>query len=727
MRPRTLALVALLVLAALVPATAAPATAGVDPIGTDSVEGDPIETGSIGADSVVAGSNETDSTRTGSDRGTDASARAEFRLRSTLLLTPDVPGEITVVLRFAVPDRVDSLRTTLAPEARVVSTSGFRTGSGPNEFEWDGETASPTVTYRAPANRTAGAGQFSPTARFRTARDTDRGSDAPAAEFASAPGEQYLFVDAGPWALVRTPSPSVHWRYSGDQFSLDRTTGVAGEGAIGERIAFLGPHEVHTRRANGQTFRLVVPEAAEPAERPAAVLDALAGASGTLRIGDRDQSVFLVAAPAGPGDPDWAVRGLQTGDADVWVRAGERLDTPDSPWLHEYVHTRQAFQPTRSSRWLVEGSADYYAALLALRQDRIDFGDFAADLARGERDPYADAVLAEPATWESGPRVGGQYVKGALVTGELDRRIRLATNGSATFASVLSRLNARGDPVTDGTVRATVADLAGDSTADATERYTRTDAVPEMWSRPAHEAAFGTPPARVTFTPPGTATVEGPSRNGTQHPPLALATGETLTLRTVAENAGGSPGEYRLTLRIDGEPVAERTGTLAPDERATLALSHTFPEPGTYTASVAGRTYRVQVREPATVSVESVEVNRTTVAPDGRIRVAAVVRNDAAVPAAGDLSVVVDHERVATTTVELAPNETTVVSVPVTLSEPGTRRVSVGDRDVSVTVERDAGAGTTVTTPGFGAVTAWVALGVLSLLSVLLWGRSAGD
>ncbi|QLG28089.1 hypothetical protein HUG10_11225 [Halorarum halophilum] len=702
MRPWTPVLVALLVLS-----TVAPAAGATAPVGPASPPG---STTSSTASTDLANATVVD--------GADATAATrEIRLDSTLELTPDRPGEIDVTLRFTVPEEVSSLSTTLSPSAEVVSTSGFSAGEGTNRYEWDERTEAPTLTYRIPANRTTETVRFAGDAGATNRTGVPRAGPAKSVDATGAQSAGYLFVDTGPWALVGTPNPGVQWRYRGDALSLNRTTTVAGEGAAGDRMAFLGSQKTHTRRANGQTFRLVVPKAADMAEDPETVLDSLADVSGSLRVGDRDETVFLIAAPAGP---NWGVRGLQTGDADAWVGAEERLDTPQNAWIHEYVHMRQGFETTTSARWVVEGSADYYAALFTLRQERIGFSEFAADLARGHRDPYADAVLTEPGTWGTEHGAGAQYVKGSLVTGELDRRTRLATDGGGTFGSVLARLNARSEPVTSEMFLNAVEEVGGDGVADTADRYTQTSSVPEMWSQPDHDEAFGELPARVAFTPPDAAVVSGPYRNGTRAAPLSLATGETLTLRTAAENVGGATGEYLLTLRVDGEPAAEATGRLDPGERTNVSVSHTFEQPGTYTVSVAGRSYRVEVHEPADPSVVSVRANRTTVGTNETVRVTATVSNDAAVPAGGEVPVVVDGERVRTEAVRLAPNATRELSVLVRFSEPGEHRVSFDDEGTTVTVRGDGVVGTDVTMPGFGAATALGALGSVAVLGAVL-------
>jgi hypothetical protein len=654
----------------------------------------------------------------------------DIALATTLALTPERPGSVAVTLRFEVPDRVTALEAQIAADAEAVATEGFAATDG-DTYEWDGETAAPTISYQLPANRTATAG------RLDRLGPRPAGSSAVVGSASGTPGaadddDGYLFVDAGPWALVPVPGTGVSWRYRGETVGLTRRAAIDGPGAVGGRVAFLGEHAVCERTANGQTFRLVVPAASADAmtPRPERVLDSLASASGALRVGDRDESVFVVAAPTGV---DWAVRGVQTGDADAWVRADEPLADAQSAWLHEYVHTRQSFATTAETRWLTEGSADYYAALLALRLGLTDFSAFADHLGRGAGSPYADDVLADPTTWTTGT----PYRKGSLVAGETDRRIRLASDGGASFATVLARLNADSDPISADRYLAHVAEAGDGSVTDATRGFVGTDAAPDMWSASAHEAAFGTPVARIAVDPPSAVAVEGTYRNASIAPPVTVAVGETLTVPVPVSNVGGADGDYRVALAADGRTVAVANGTLAAGENATAPLSWTPTEPGSYVLTVRGRTYAVFVEAPSTPSVATVALNRTTVPADGPVLVTAEVVASGSVPAGSDITVRVDGRSVATERVRVAPGGAATLRVVVRAGDPGEHTVSVGGERASFVVgsadaTAEAGSanggavGTAVTAPGFGAGAAAASLAVALALAALTGRRSEG-
>jgi len=282
----------------------------------------------------------------------------------------------------------------------------------------------------------------------------------------------------------------------------------------------------------------------------------------------------------------WAVRGLQTGDADLWVRDGEPAGTAADVWTHEYVHTRQAYRTEASGQWITEASATHYAALFALDRGAADFDAFERTLARGEREPDASAVLSNPTTWDG----HADYTKGALVAGEIDRRLRAATDGAASLATVLRELNEADEPVTNDrllldTVEAAAAEGADDATAaeirDEAERLTTTRATTETWDRDTHAAAFGETPAQVGY---GLADdgvrATGEYRNRTvARDPVELVVGESLEAAVVASNTGGATGSYDLSLSVDGEPVANRSGALSTPAPRRSSASSTASDP----------------------------------------------------------------------------------------------------------------------------------------------------
>jgi len=614
--------------------------------------------------------------------GSAQTGDAEIVRTTTLSLTPDTPGEISVRVDYDLPESLTELNVSLPDEALGVRADGFERADG--AYRWTGE-ASPKLTFRFPVNRTTEGGRGA-------GIDADAGLS---------------FADAGPWAIVPVPSFSTGWSWRGEDVdvSLRGETRVAGEGVVGDAIAYLGPARQYERRAAGQNLVLVVPAAASLSATPNGILDALAAAA-ELRIGARDERTVTIAAPVGP---NWGPAGLQYGENAAWVRADERLDTASNTWIHEYVHTRQAFAPNASARWLMEGGARYYAARVALDENLIPFDAFHRALDRGGDEQYADVVLADPATWTE----GAQYAKGALVAGEIDRRLRGSTDGGAPLDSVLARLNAAHNREKPLTAAAFVDEVAAGSASvrEPARRYTRTDAVPAMWDAEAHSAAFDVEAPRFVADPTGERPfrVTGPYRNGSYATLPTLAVGETLAVEAETENVGTARGTYNATLSADGRMLDSATVTLAPGETTTVTLVGTPSEPAAEFRLGATR-LEAGVRPPADPSVSDLSLDGR--AANGSITLVATVAAPADLPAGGDLALTVNGTQRAERTVALAPDETRTLRFYLDL-DVGEYRVELGNSTLVVTVPE----GGTATVPGvpLGVVPALASLALLLL------------
>jgi len=611
-----------------------------------------------------------------------------------LRLTPDEPGSIEATVRFDAPDRVTAIRVTVPPDATVSSTRGFER-TGDSEYQWDGETAGPSVTFDQPANVSSDArravdvpgggfeaGGSESGERTRVAVD-DHG---PPRGHLDGAATGYAFVDVGEWAVVRMPQLSTGWKFTGDRVTLTRRTAVDGQGATGDEVAFLGPYEEHVRETDRGRIRLVVPEAASLAESPDAVLDSVADASDRLRVGANDAETFFVAAPT---DAEWGPLGLQYGPDDAWVRADSRLASPNNVWIHEYVHTQQDYETTAATAWTVEASAEYYSALLALEQGHIGFERFRDHLRNGQRSQFADAVLADPSTWEGN---GANYVKGALVVGAVDYTARVESDRRRSYGTTLRRLNDH-EQVDGATFYAAVNASGGPTAREVARRYATTDRVPTVWSASEHGTAFDAAPAVRTVTVDGFR-VDGPYRNRSVAAPPRLVTGERLTATVGVGNDGGRTGEFVVALTVDGERVAARNVTVAPGERTSVDLTATFDSPGEYAVAVGGDERTVAVREPAAPSVTDLRVEPPSPTTEELVRLVAVVGNDADVPARGEVEFSVAGEAVTSREIRLDAGGETTVSANTTLPG-GEVTLRAGSVERTVTVATDATSETT--------------------------------
>jgi hypothetical protein len=642
----------------------------------------------------------------------DATDAATIEQTTTMSLTPERPGEVDVRLSFDPPTSLTELEVRVPPAASVEAADGFEP-TDDRRFAWDGDTDAPTLTFRYAANDTGVGGRTSlDAAAGRSLAPGERRPDAPGGPERDATGRAgdgwttgdrashgwtadprrplatdssrgYAFVDTGPWAIVRVPEVGTRWSWrGGDDVDIAVSAAVDGEGATGGEMAYLGPMTEHVREANGQRFRLVVPAAAELSAEPDAVLGALANASGVLAVGARDPSVLFLAAPT---SVPWGSAGLTYGGSDAWVLANATLETAGNVWFHEYVHTRQSYQSTDATRWTVEGSAEYYTALLAYRLDYVGFEAFANYLERGENTRYADGVLADARTWE-GPV---NYLKGGLVFGQLDRRVRLASDGDASADDLLARLNDAEGPVTQSAFLDAVRQSGDDGVARYARRYTETADVPSMWGLSAHREAFQTGRSLAYRIGEADRSVSGPYRDGDLPTDAPVVVGETLTLSVPVTNTGTEPAAYAVSLDRDAESLATAEGRLAPGETATATLTHEVTRAGTLTLVAGPDALVLTAREVAPLRVTDLSVS-TERSP---VVVTATVAGAADRPAAGDLSLSVDGERRATRAVSVDAGATATATFEVTLPAGG-HDLAVGDATRTV----DVPAGTTART-----------------------------
>lgn len=616
-------------------------------------------------------------------------AAAEMDVDHTVGMT-DEAGTVDVTTRVHVPGGTTGLRVTIPDGSDVYETEGF-TRVDDRTYEWTRSTDRPSLSYTLEGNVTV-----------------DRGA-----------GQRHLYAVTDEWALVR--SPTVTLREPGASVEENERYAVDGAGAAGPHITFLGPHDERVRDAGGQRFRLVVPEAADMAVEPATALDSLGHASRRIGLGEPDPEVFVAVAPT---SVEWAATGLQRGDADMWVRDVERVDSARNAWVHEYVHTRQDHGTTAETRWTTEGMAEYYAALLPYEAGRIDYEAFRAKMERGTRAEYDDVRLADPETWSTNE---GEYEKGALVFGALDRRLHAESD--ASMDAVVASFG--DDEVSQSTFLDAVEAAGGAGARSDAREYTETPATPPVWSQDAHVEAFGGPLVRHEFA---RFAVSGPYRNRSVADP-ALVTGETLAATVAVRNEGTDAGDYDVAFRVDGETVATRTGRLEPGESATLSFTHEFGTAGEYDVRAGTAAATAVVERPAAPTVTALTVEPRTAARGEAVRLRATVESTADRPANGTVPVVVDGETVARRSVAVAGS--TVLEATVSFDRAGDHAVRVGERTATVTVTEDtatpaagtpvadgggSGSGAGEGTPangagaGFGAAVAVAALAGATLL-----------
>ncbi|ELZ10917.1 hypothetical protein C479_08898 [Halovivax asiaticus JCM 14624] len=626
---------------------------------------------------------------------------------------PDEPGEFGAQATISIPDAVTALELSAPSEATIEATDGFAKIDS-NTLEWDGETAAPTVTLGVEANRQYQEGGHRSTATAQRGGDLD-------------------FAETGEWGIVAVPQLSYGWQYRrGHSISVERTVSVDGEGAVGETIAVFGPVEEYVSEANGERHRLVVPEAADLAESPEAILQALSGASQGLDVGARNDEFFVVAAPV--GEVDWRAAGLQYGDSDAWVRADADLERPGNVWLHEYTHSRQPFAgvgngTTAATRWLVEGQADYYAATLALELGYVEYDAFRRFVERGSRYPYDQGVLADPGTWADRETT---YARGPLALLAIDREIRRATDGDRSLQGVFRRVGAAEQPLELAEFYAAVEDVGGPDAVATAERVVETETIPDTRSESAYRSLFAVEPtafdAAFAEEP---ISIAGPYRDGSVDELDELVPGETATIPITVTNVDATAGYYDAALAVDGEIVDATAGQLGAGERTTETVALTPSEPGPYELQVGDDRRTVTVEAAATATVTDLVVSDRSVDVGDDVTATAVVTGHPDRPSTRKVTIRTPGGTVAEETVHLAPGESTRVEATFTLRENGLNQVTAGDRQTLVGVGRIAGyaaaaeaAVTSLSATAIAGVTALVAAlgGVLAARRRGLWG-----
>lgn len=618
-----------------------------------------------------------------------AAAAAEPVEIENALAQNDADDRIDVETRLSVPDSMIELEIILPDEAEVYETNGFeRIEEG--RYEWTGQTSEPTIRYEYEA----------------TIRGT-RGDR-----------EGVFFVVADEWALVRTPSIDITGSSTDQDVGVERANTVDGEGVAGSHMAYLGAYTEYTGAAEGQEFRLIVPDAANLEEDPAAIVEALEAAAHRLSIGEPTPQVLAFAAPT--ADHTWAPAGLQRGDAgDMWVRDVERLGTNRDTWVHEYVHTRQRYAhsedshtgTTAGTRWTYEGMAEYYAALLPYEAGDITYREFRDKLEEGTGREYDDVRLADPDTWADND---ANYDRGALVFAYLDQRLRAAAD--TTLDAVIAGFNDRDQAFTQERFLDAIEAAGGDEIRSEAKRYTETTDVPPIATQREHAAAFGGPDIRYSIEE---TTVSGPYRSGALEIPVVV--GESVVVTVRVQNAGDESGAYEAELRIDDDPVSAQSGELAAGDSTTLQFTHSFETPGEYDVAVGTDRETVAVEEPADIEVTGLSTEPDDPAPGETITIQATVESAADRPAAGEVVFALDGETIATESVRVADGAATV-ETSVEIDEPGDFTVSVGGQSTTVTVgdPNEMSPMPIDEQPGFGIPVALVALAA-TLLAAKRW------
>lgn len=444
-------------------------------------------------------------------------------------------GMVTVELRYHIGDDMAGLETSvLADEYDVVGTDGFDRVDG--GYEWDEQTSVPRLRVRVAVNETA--------------------------------GSAYDYVDAGEWVLTDDPVRTrLRWSTRGfDPETVDITqrTTVDGTGVAAGGMVYLGESEDYEFSSDSEQFRLVVSDAANPEWTVKEIRQRLVTASNQFDGGGRSRrlTLFVVTDPLRRG-------GLSIStNAAVWVHEAG-LESPQTALFHEYIHSRQDYKRTDGTNWTIEGSADFFGKLLALKDGTIQYHRFHRLLERGNE--YDDIVLADRASWRG---TVANYELGALTLAALDERLR---ESGGRYVDVFRAKNAADGGISDSDFEQLATETG--TIGNFFDEYVRSTPpaipVPEptVYDGPNTDATLDLQVPELNVNPGETERVTVTVANtGTQRslaPQLSVASSDAVTVSLVDSDGSGvtetesgwvfdhlPAGErYELTLSVDAEAV----------------------------------------------------------------------------------------------------------------------------------------------------------------------------
>lgn len=399
------------------------------------------------------------------------SNRPTIRQRFTFQRKPSTVGAFTLSVQHSIPDSVPHFALNFGggwSEVAGQNINGYSFETG-GRLVWDGSTRNPearltvsltdSLHYRDSEDWTIARKPLystSPAGRDTTTATASRSSDR-------------VVIDTPLGRVQRGTRDDTREESSGGVppgYSVEAEYDVAGEGVVGETggILYLGEYDEWSRTTDdGQRIRLVVPDAARLNPEPAAVVAALARAATDLDVGTEHDSMLAVAAPT--RGVDWSHRGIG-GDDGFWVRDDLRLDLSTfggSPWIHEYVHTRQRFRDelTPATTWLTEAVASYYGAVLCFRQGLFSFERLLDQLRSRTSPGPARGPLTDPTGFRNDDQNHLDYAKGRRVLAALDCKIQDDTAGRATFENVFRQLNAYDGQITNNSLIQMLVDITG--------------------------------------------------------------------------------------------------------------------------------------------------------------------------------------------------------------------------------------------------------------------------
>lgn len=219
----------------------------------------------------------------------------------------------------------------------------------------------------------------------------------------------------------------------------------------GTRVVYIGHASVKNVTMGNETITLFLPQTAATTMQstqhpPSQVLSAYRTESKLLSIGVKPSHIYVLVYPSKNLNLTGET-GLTRGDI-IHIWSTDPIHFPYTPWLHEYVHTRQ--YSTHNStpgagphmQWYQEADANYYASLVSYNDNLTTFP--ALFTAQNSRDRPYSGTLSNKSSWgnlSSWRTLNIEYGRGPVVLGYFDTQIRRQTHGNASFLDVMRTIN----------------------------------------------------------------------------------------------------------------------------------------------------------------------------------------------------------------------------------------------------------------------------------------------
>ena len=169
-----------------------------------------------------------------------------------------------------------------------------------------------------------------------------------------------------------------------------------------------------------------------------------------------------------------------------------------------------------------------------------------------------------------------------------------------------------------------------------------------------------------------------------------VTVGEQTTMTADVTNTGHADGTVTVSMRVDGEPVSNRSVSLAAGETKAVTFDHRYETAGAYTVELGTERVDVTVTDVNRVQLTDVAADATTIGPGENVTLIATLQNTGDVDAETTVRFGMANGETVTRTVTVPAGQREVVMVQQQLDSPGSYTLAVNDQPIDVTVKEGA-------------------------------------